>query len=469
MRPVPAAAATVGPTTYVIPKIHGDPAAAYRLADAYRDLADAVVTSQQRSTHIIANLDGGWRGRGHQGLNAPVDTLTRDATALVRRLRDTADMLDAYGRHLEKAHHHHGFSLHRLLVVGAVVAVSVVAVTVTLGAAGLVEAAAAAAAVGTATEAAAAATAADLAAAGGIDAAFASGVSIRPLLAFVLPHLMQAEWAGGAVAGWDEASTGRVRWHRVAETGAFAFIASGGADGATSMARDSDWLARAPERVQAAVPHVVEGTAWAGAAASDDLVVNHRLDLLDVSEAFVLAGGSTMARDALRERGLWWAEPDYRRMALVNLAHQRGVIVDPAIANELAMLRQSPIEIRRGEIDLRLQEGPGHTIDRHIGKSAHELLARVRTGRIPVASTYWDETVAHDATRLTLSANAARIDRWVAAGSPTNLRLRLTVPFNIGFAIDTSGKVTFVRETTVVLRRDGAGIVLLTSFPRGRR
>jgi uncharacterized protein YukE len=458
VRPVPAPPAqTVGPTTYVIPKIHGDAAAAYRLADAYRDLADAVAAAQQRSTHIIANLASGWHGRGHQGLDVPVDTLTRNATALVRRLRDTADTLDAYGRHLEKAQHHHGFSVHRLLVVGAVVAVSLIAITVTLGAASVIEAAAAAA------------TAADLAAAGGIDAAFASGVSIRPLLAFVLPHLVQAEWTGGAVAAWDEGSTGRIRWSRVAETGGFAFVASSGATRITSMAEDSQWLARAPELARTALPHVVEGGAWAGAAAGDDLLTTHRIDLLDMSEAFVLAGGSTMARDALRERGLWRAEPDYRRQALVNLSHQRGVILDPGIAKELAMLRQSPLEIRRGEIDLRLQEGPGHTMDRHIGKSAHELLTRVRSGRIRIASTYWDETVAHDATRLTLTANAARIDRWIATGSAANLRLRVTVPFDIGFAIDATGRVTFIKETTVVLRRDGAGIILLTSFPRGRR
>jgi hypothetical protein len=70
---------------------------------------------------------------------------------------------------------------------------------------------------------------------------------------------------------------------------------------------------------------------------------------------------------------------------------------------------------------------------------------------------------------MTLSAHTGTIDRWVAAGSPRNLRLGLKVPFDIGFAIDASGRVTFIRETTVVLRHDGFGIVLLTSFPRGRR
>jgi hypothetical protein len=233
------------------------------------------------------------------------------------------------------------------------------------------------------------------------------------------------------------------------------------------MAADSRWLTEAPARVGAAVPIVIEGTSWAGFSAGEDGLVEHRFDPLDISESFVLGGASPLAKDVLRDRGLWPAEQDYRRAALVNLTHQNGRILDPGIARELSALRQPALEIQRGEVDLRVNEGPGHTIARHIGKSPGELLHRVRTTRISVASTYWDKASADDATRLTLSANKGLVERWIAAGSPKSLRLRLTMPYNVGFAVTADNRVTFVRETVVVLRHDRVGIVVVTSYPRG--
>jgi Bacterial CdiA-CT RNAse A domain len=409
--------------------------------------------------HILGELSRGWRGAGHRGINGPVEAFLRDTSSLALRLRDTADHLDAYGRQLQAAHHHHGFSLHKLLVIGAVVVVSTTAIVVTLGAAGVLEAAAAAEAVGVATEAAGAATAADVGAASGIDAAIDGISSIRPLLAFVVPHLVQVEWAAGGMAGWDEATTGRLRWRDIAETGAIAFVASGAAAKTTSMAADTEWLS----------PHVIQGTAWAGASAGDDAAVNHRISLLDVSESFVLAGGGNLARDALRERDMWPAEPNYRREALIDLKQRGGIPRDAGVARELAELRQPDLEIQRGAVDLRLNEDPGHTIDRHIGKTASELLARVRTSHLRCASTYWDDASAKDTIRRALSTQQDEFRRWTASGSTKPLRLRVTMPYDVGFAINAQARVTFVRQAIVVLRRDHAGVLVLTSFPLGRK
>jgi hypothetical protein len=210
---------------------------------------------------------------------------------------------------------------------------------------------------------------------------------------------------------------------------------------------------------------VVEGSAWAGAAAADDELLEHRLDVTDVAESFVLAGGATKGRELLRAQGLWPEAPDYRRDALVGLLHRAGSVTDPQIAHELALLRQPVRELQRGDVDLRLHEGPGHTIARHVAKSSGELSARLRTDRIPRASTYWDEREARDAIQQTLTANRAQISRWVAAGCPTTLRLRLHSAYDVGFAIDRRGKVSFVRHSIVVLRRDQAGVVLVTSYP----
>jgi hypothetical protein len=463
MRPAtvdPTGGTTVAaPSRYVVPTINGDPAAAYRLAAAYREIADAVASSQHLVAHIMGNLSTAWRGAGHRGIDAPVEAFLHNAGLLARTLNEVAAELDAYGRQLSKAQHHHGFSLHKLLKVGAVVAVSATALVVTVGAAGVVEAAAATAAVSGATEAAGAAAMADVAAASEVDAALDGLDSLKPLLAFVVPHLVQVEWAAGAMATWDEMTIGRLRWHAIAETGAMAFVASAVAAKGVSMVGESGWA-----------PHVVQGATWAGAATGDDELIGHRFDVLDVAESFVLAGGGTMARDALQEHGLWFPEPDYRRDALVALLRRPGHITDPEIAHELALLRQPVLEIQRGHIDLRLNEGPGHTIDRHTAKTAAELLARVRTSRrIPIASTYWDEATAREAIQRTLSAHEGPIKRWVAAGCPKTLRLRLTSPYDVGFAVDRSGKVTFVRQATVVLRRDSAGVVLVTSYPLGHQ
>jgi hypothetical protein len=457
MRPSPGTVAA--PVRYVVPTIAGDPGAAYRLATAYRDLAESLSVEQRRTGAIIAQLSGSWRGTGAHGIDAPVGAFLRDSVRTAHALSATAGELDTYGKQLETAHHHHGFSLHKLLVIGAVVVVSTTAIVVTLGAAGVLEAAAAAAAVGTATEAAGAATAADVAAATGIDSALDGVSSLRALLTFVVPHLVQLEWAAGGTALWDELSVGKLNWREMAENGGLAFVASGAAAKATTMAGETNWL----------TPHLIEGTAWSGAAAGDDELLNHRVSLLDISESFVLAGGGTMARDALREREMWPPETDYRREALINLIHQRGAITNPEIARELTLLRQTVAELQHGDVDLRIHEGPGHTIDRHIGKTASELLTRVRTSRMRFASTYWDDSSARDAIRHALLTHNSEFARWAASGSAETLRLRVTLPYDVGFAVNARAQVTFVKRAIVILRRDNAGIVLVTSYPVGGR
>jgi uncharacterized protein YukE len=452
MRPMPVE------TQYVVPTISGDPDAVFRLAAAYREVAGSVASSSRRVSHVIGHLSGAWRGPGQRAIEAPVEAFLRNAGLLVRTLNEVASELDAYGRQLAQAHRHHGFSLHKLLKVGAIVAVSATALVVTVGVAGVVEAAAATAAVSEAAEAAGAAAAADAAAAGGVDEALSWLDSIKPLLGFVVPHLIQVEWSAGAMATWDEQTIGHLQWRSIAETGAIAFVASGVAQKGVSMVGE-----------KGLAPHLVQGTTWASAAAGDDGLIEHRFDIADVAESFVLASGGGMARNGLRARGMWLEEPDYRRRALIALLNRPGHIIDREIAHELAVLRQPAGEIQRGEIELRLHEGPGHTIERHTAKSASELLTRLRASdRLTVASTYWDEATARESIQRTLSANAGLVKRWVAAGCPSELALRVTTPYDVGYGIDRSGTVRFIKVAKVVLRRDSAGIVMVTSYPQGR-
>jgi hypothetical protein len=150
---------------------------------------------------------------------------------------------------------------------------------------------------------------------------------------------------------------------------------------------------------------------------------------------------------------------------LIDLLRRPGLVTDRDIAHELSLLRQPIGELQRGAIDLRLQEGPGHTIGRHVGKTATELRARLLTDRIPRASTYWDQAGARDAIEATLTSNRDLIQRWSAAGYPKTLRLRLRSAYDIGYVLDRRGTVRFVRHAVVVLRHDGAGVVMVTSYP----
>jgi hypothetical protein len=44
----------------------------------------------------------------------------------------------------------------------------------------------------------------------------------------------------------------------------------------------------------------------------------------------------------------------------------------------------------------------------------------------------------------------------------------VTTPYDVGYGIDRSGTVRFIKVAKVVLRRDSAGIVMVTSYPQGR-
>jgi hypothetical protein len=442
------------PVKYVVPRVSGDAGAAYRIAVAFQGLADQVSAVHRHVAAIAAGLAPVWRGQASVAIDEPLRAFLRNSTLLVGVLEEAAAAYHSYGQQLERAHQQHHLSLTKVLKVGAIAAVSATAIVVTVGAAGAVEAAAAGAAVAGASEATESALFADSIVAATLESAFDAVPAIRPLLTFVLPKLVQAEWAAGSLAVWDEATTGRLRWGGIGETAGLAFTATAVAAKGVELVSGSRWL-----------PHVVESASWSGAAAADDELLDHRLDLADVAETFVLAGGGTWAREALKAKGWWRAEPDYRRAALLRLAHRDGLITDRGIAHEMALLRQPVSDLLRGEIDLRLNEGPGHTVARHVARTPAQLLARLRTSSIPVASTYWDAAGARDAIQQTLTSHTAVIQRWVAGGCVKPLRLHLHSPYDVGFAIDRSGKVTFVRHAIVVLRRDQAGVILVTSFP----
>src|SRR3954452_19223289 len=266
----PAAPATtvlptpVAPTQYVVPRVHGDPAAARALGAAYRELADDAAGAARMAARGTTELSGSWAGRGRRAAIHPAEVLQHNAATTTRALRDAADALDAYAHNLETAHHHHFFSMHKLLAVAAVVTVTAVAVVVTMGAAAAAEAALAASAAGEATAAAGAAAAASTGAASGLLESTAGLVGMRALLAFVVPHLVQAELSAGFAATMEESVDGHLNWQEIETSAAAGFAGSAGAASAARVAQSVKFARETRPLLHALMPHLGQSAAWAG-------------------------------------------------------------------------------------------------------------------------------------------------------------------------------------------------------------
>jgi uncharacterized protein YukE len=281
---------------YVIHKPSGDPDAARRLAAAYDDCADTV-TAELR--HVVAVLDGlgaTWRGNSARAAHTPEQVLTADGGRVSRALHRSADDLRHYAHELVRAHEHHGWSLGRLVTLGAVVTVGVAAVVVTVGAAAPAEAAAATAAVEGAEAATAAAGAASTSAATGLASWQELLAGVRPLTPFLVPHLLSA----GASVGLDVASA-LVGGHHLDAHSLEVAAAVGFAGSATGGA-----VERALSSSGSAVRRLAEAGVWSANGTAGAYADNGSVDPLDTL-AFGMTG--VIARDVrfgVDEARLMW-------------------------------------------------------------------------------------------------------------------------------------------------------------------
>lgn len=122
--------------------------------------------------------------------------------------------------------------------------------------------------------------------------------------------------------------------------------------------------------------------------------------------------------------------------------------------------------------DLSIDESRGgHTLERHVGKSDAELLARLKAEPdISAASTYPDRATAERVVARVLSARKADVTKWEnRTGSRPNLALRLDFGEVIGRSIE-QGKTRAieVEDAVVVLRWAGSDWYVLTSYPEDR-
>ena len=276
------------PRQYVVRKPAGDPAAARRLATAYDACADALVGQVRHVARVLDQLGPAWRGGGARSARAPEQVLSDDAVRIARALRRSADDLRHYAHQLERAHDHHGWSIGRLVTLGAIVTVGVAAVVVTVGAAAPAEAAAATVAIETAEAATAAAGAAGTTAATSLASWQPLLAAVRPLTPFLIPHLVSA----GASCGIEAVSEllgprRRLDAHSLEVSAAVGFAGS-----ATGRAVEDALAGSRPfvRRLAEAGSWTVNGTA--GGYADDST-----LDPLD-SLSFGLTG--VVARDVRR-------------------------------------------------------------------------------------------------------------------------------------------------------------------------
>ena len=435
--PAPVASST--PVQYVVPRVHGDPAAARRLAASYRAVADDVAVSARTAARVLDGLTGTWHGRAAHATAHPAEVLHRNAVTTTRSLHAAADALDAYAHKLEAAQSHHWFSMHKLIAVAAVVTVTAVAVVVTMGAAAAAEAALAATAAGEATAAAGAATVATEGAAAGLLESTAELTALRALLSFAVPHLVQAELSAGFAASMEEEVDGRLDWHEIGVAAGAGFVGSAGAGAATRVTAGVKFAKEAWPLLHALMPHLGQAVAWGGADAAQQSMDGGHLSLREL----LLAGGLAGVGSAMPAIG--------------------GTA--PLVAKAYVG-RQTLDQMLTDGVNLSAHEGQdlGHTLAKHVDVTNADLLRRIATEGRREASRFLDMTIAERAVSDALCLDAQAL-REFAASTAAHLQVRVTLDHVVGVVIRGDGSSTPTGQLVVWLRKDADGIYISSAYP----
>jgi hypothetical protein len=126
-----------------------------------------------------------------------------------------------------------------------------------------------------------------------------------------------------------------------------------------------------------------------------------------------------------------------------------------------------------GRYDLSKDEGRGHTLAKHVGRSDEELRERLERERnISAASTWTDRDAAEETIGEALQKDRERIAQWEERGER---RPNLALHFDAGRTIGRSmhhGDTTSVTCTAavIVLKADGPdSFFVLTAYPEDRQ
>jgi hypothetical protein len=132
----------------------------------------------------------------------------------------------------------------------------------------------------------------------------------------------------------------------------------------------------------------------------------------------------------------------------------------------------SPALDERYDLDADEARG-GHTIARHVERSDAQLRQRLaQESGIGTASTYTSQAIAERTIARTLRANADRVEDWTSRrGNRPNLALdyRGRRDEVLGRSIRRGRAPVDCYDAVVVLRWDGRGSYVLTSYPEASR
>lgn len=122
-----------------------------------------------------------------------------------------------------------------------------------------------------------------------------------------------------------------------------------------------------------------------------------------------------------------------------------------------------------GGLDFHESAG-GHTLERHVGKTAAQLAQRLASEtRISAASSFTDRSVAEAAIAEAMNRNQSAIDSWVKSQGS-----RYTIDYNanriIGITLRRrASKATSTSRLRIVLQRSAKlppGYFILTAYPQ---
>ena len=133
----------------------------------------------------------------------------------------------------------------------------------------------------------------------------------------------------------------------------------------------------------------------------------------------------------------------------------------------------STARARGARYDLGPDEGRGHTLARHVGKTDAELAERLERERhISAASTWTDREAAEATIGEALQADHGRVEAWERRGFPrANLALHFEARRAIGRSLRRGDpEAVECREAVIVLRADGPeSFYVLTAYPEARQ
>jgi hypothetical protein len=135
--------------------------------------------------------------------------------------------------------------------------------------------------------------------------------------------------------------------------------------------------------------------------------------------------------------------------------------------------REQPSAPADGErYDLSRDEGRGgHTLRKHVGRSDDQLRERLQHERnISAASTWTDRAAAEETVGAALREERGKIEKWTRRGERRpNLALHFDVGHEIGRSlVRGAAQAVPCTSAVIVLRADGNGFYVLTTYPEAR-